>query len=145
MQKRWVFSFDLKRVWRNAKHCDRQRKRVPDDRSHELKQSLPHGPPTHPQNMEDPSTRGWEKGGVIKKRLREIWRSCTRGNLETGENYLHWIQLQIHSKWRSKSTGVMCADLRVLKVRQAEQLITLSIWSRRTWGGQQEENYNKQA
>ena len=34
---------------------DREGKRVPDDRSNVLKESVPQGPPAHPRNKEDPS------------------------------------------------------------------------------------------
>ena len=37
---------------------DRERKRVPNDRSDISNGSLPKGPPVHPRNTEDPSIRG---------------------------------------------------------------------------------------
>ena len=74
-EKRWVFSFDLKEEWRWMP--DRERKRVPDQRSDVLKGSLPQGPTAHPRNTAYPSIRGWVKRarmGVELKQLREVWR-----------------------------------------------------------------------
>ena len=69
---------------------DRERKRVPDHRSDAMKGSLPQGPPAHSKNTEYPSIRGWTKTArrrVEMKQLREVWRSCTRDNVEADVGY----------------------------------------------------------
>ena len=56
---------------------DRERKRVPDHRSHVLKGCLPQGPPAHPRNTEDASIRSRAKKARRRaemKLLREVWR-----------------------------------------------------------------------
>ena len=68
---------------------DRERKRVPDDRSDILKGSLPKSPLAHPWDTENPS-RGWTKRTrrrIELKQLGDVWRSCTRDNVEAGESY----------------------------------------------------------
>ena len=86
-EKRWVFSFELKkRVKMNAW----QREGVPEHRSNVLKGSLPQGPPAHPRNTEYLSICGWAKRmrrRVEMKKLREVWRGCTRNNVEADESY----------------------------------------------------------
>ena len=53
------------------------------------------------------------------KQLREVWRSCTRNNVETDESYLvlnpaaGWQQLEIVIK------GMMWADTGALPMRRA--------------------------
>ena len=83
------FQFWLERgEWRGMP--DRERKRVPDDRSDILKGSLPKSPPAHPWDTENPSIWGWTKRTrrrVEVKQLGEVWRSCTRDNVEAGESY----------------------------------------------------------
>ena len=37
---------------------------------------------------------------------------------------MYWIRLLVGSQWRSKSKGVMCADLGHLQMGRAEQSIT---------------------
>ena len=60
-----------------------------------------------------------------KKQLTEVWRSCTRNNVETDDSYLvlnpaaGWQQLEIVIK------GMMWADTGALPMRRAEQLITI--------------------
>ena len=51
-EKSWVFSFDLREESEEKCPKERERKRVPDPRSDELKGSLPHGPLAHPRNTE---------------------------------------------------------------------------------------------
>ena len=69
---------------------DRERKRVPDHRSDVLKGSLTVGPSAQPRNTEYPNIRGRAKRArrrVEMKQLREVWRSCTRDNVEADESY----------------------------------------------------------
>ena len=68
---------------------DRERKRVPDNRSNALKGYLPQGPPAHPRNTEYLYIRGQAKRAmrVEMKQLREAERSCTRDNVEVDESY----------------------------------------------------------
>ena len=57
MQKRQVFSFDLKE--KSEDECpDGERKGFPEHRSSVLKGSLPRGLSAHPRNTEDASIRG---------------------------------------------------------------------------------------
>ena len=68
---------------------DRERKRVPDDRSDILKGSLPKSP-AHHWDTENPSIWSWTKRTrrrIEMKQLGEVWRSCTRDNVEAGESY----------------------------------------------------------
>ena len=40
--------------------------------------------------FDDASIRGWTKRArrrVVMKQFREVWRSCTRDNMEVDENY----------------------------------------------------------
>ena len=68
---------------------DRERQWVPDDRSDILKGPLPKSPPAHPWDTENPSIWGWTKRTrrTETKQLGEVWRSCTRDNVEAGESY----------------------------------------------------------
>ena len=68
---------------------DSERKRVPDDSSDIMKGSLPESPPAHPWDTENPSIWGWTKRTrrIEMKQLREVWRSCTRDNVEASESY----------------------------------------------------------
>ena len=51
--------------------------------------ALSPGPPAHPEDTENPSIRSWVKRGrrVELKQLEEVWRSCTRDNVEVDESY----------------------------------------------------------
>ena len=67
-----------------------ERKGVPEQRFNVLKGSLPQGPPAHPGDTEDASIRGCAKRArrrVVMKQLREVWRSCTRNNVDADESY----------------------------------------------------------
>ena len=69
---------------------DRERKGVPEHKSDVLKGSLPQGPSAHPRNTEDVSIHGWTKTArrrVEMKQLREVWKSCTRNNVEADDSY----------------------------------------------------------
>ena len=69
---------------------DKNRNRVSDHRSDVLRGSLPQGPSAHPRNTEDQGIRGWAKRTrrrVEMKQLREVWRSCTRDNVEADERF----------------------------------------------------------
>ena len=74
---------------------DRERKRVPADRSDILKGSLPTSPPAHPWDMENLGIWGWTKrmGRRIEmKQLRQVWRSCTRER-HTRHTHIHTHKL----------------------------------------------------
>ena len=90
-RERVDFQFWLERAeWRVMP--DRERKRVPDDRSAILKWSLPKSPSAHPWDTENPSIWGWTKRRrrrIKMKQLREVWRSCTR-NQGTGPKSGSW-------------------------------------------------------
>ncbi len=79
-----VFSLFL--VWTYTKSedfaTDQGGNKIPDDRPHTLKGSLPYGPPAHPGNTEDPSTH------AEMKRLAEVWRSCTSDVVEAVDTFL---------------------------------------------------------
>ena len=64
---------------------DGERKRVPDHRSDVLKGSVPHGPPAHPRNTEDPSFRGRARRRAEMKQLGEVWRRYTKDSVEAHE------------------------------------------------------------
>jgi len=69
---------------------DGKRKRVPDHWSDVLKGSLPQGPSAHPRNTENASIRGWAKRARRRaetKQFREVWRRCTRDNVEVEESF----------------------------------------------------------
>ena len=53
---------------------DRERKRIPDHKTDVLKGPFPQDPPERRVRVE-------------MKQSREVWRSCTRDNVETGESY----------------------------------------------------------
>ena len=74
--------------WRGMPN--RERKRVPDDRSDILKGSLPKSPPADPWDTENLSIWGWTKRTrrrIEVKQLGEVRRSCSRNNVEAGESY----------------------------------------------------------
>ena len=88
-ERKWQISRQKRRggfsvlTWKRSVkwHADRERKRVPDDRSNILKGSLQKSPPAHPWDTENLSTRGWTKRTrkrIERKQLREAWRSCTQ-------------------------------------------------------------------
>ena len=123
------FQFSL--LKQNEKEClDRERKRVPDDRSGVLKGSLPQGPPAHHQTMEALSSWGWAKRvrrRVEMKQLNEVWRCCTTDNVEAGESYFV-LNLLMGRECTSESKGVLWAEFGTLQMRLEQfQLITLWI------------------
>ena len=72
-------------------HAWQKKKRVPDDRSDILKGYLPKSPPAHPWDTENPSIWGWTlrtRRRIEMKQLRDVWRSCTRDNVEKGKSYV---------------------------------------------------------
>ena len=66
---------------------NRERKRVPYDRSDILKRSLPKSPPAHPWDTKNPSRTKRTRRRIEVKQLGEEWKSCTRDNVEAGESY----------------------------------------------------------
>ena len=99
--------------------CDRERKRIPGQKSNVMEESLPQGSPTHPQDMEDLSIRGWAKRAIRSR--DEATRTVDKRQCKSG-----WELFCIESSCWLVANG----ERRVKKKKWCMQILELCTWGK---------------